>query len=112
MAVLSNWVFLEILHEAGLPKGVIQFIPGEPSSICSTAFAHPDFASLHYTGSTAVFKSLWKQIVSNIDNLKSYPRIVGETGGKNYHLLHPSANVDVVAYQTIRAGYEYSGRHF
>ena len=76
LAVLSNYTFLEILHEAGLPKGVIQFIPGKPQEICTTCFAHPDFASLHFTGSTHVFKQLWKDIVSNIDTLKSYPRIV------------------------------------
>jgi 1-pyrroline-5-carboxylate dehydrogenase len=76
MAMLSSHVFLEILHEAGLPKGVIQFIPGPPEPICSTCFAHPLFAGLHYTGSTAVFKTLWKNIVSNIDTLQSYPRIV------------------------------------
>jgi 1-pyrroline-5-carboxylate dehydrogenase len=76
LAVLSNYLILQILHEAGLPKDVIQFIPGPPETICNTCFQHPDFASLHFTGSTHVFKHLWKEIAQNIDTLKAYPRIV------------------------------------
>lgn len=127
LAVLSNYLFLQILHEAGLPKNIIQFIPGSPEMICNTCFKHPDFASLHFTGSTAVFKHLWKEIASNIDTLKAYPRIVyvpsylllfsrhicigrGETGGKNFHLIHPSADLHAAVLQSIRGAFEYQGQ--
>jgi len=110
LAILSNYLVLEILHEAGLPKNVIQFIPGPPEMICNTCFQHPDFAGLHFTGSTSVFKHLWKEIAQNIDTLKSYPRIVGETGGKNFHLIHPSADIQAAVLQSIRAGFEYQGQ--
>lgn len=73
-------------------------------------FAHPAFAGLHFTGSTAVFKHLWKQIAANIDNYASYPRIVGETGGKNMHFIHPSADVNNAVLQTIRGAFEYNGQ--
>jgi 1-pyrroline-5-carboxylate dehydrogenase len=112
-AVLSNYLVYEILVEAGLPAGVIQFVPGDAVEICGHAIATPDFASLHFTGSTHVFRKLWKDIGNNIDKYKSYPRIVGETGGKNYHLLHPGldeAGVHHAALQTIRAAFEYQGQ--
>lgn len=100
-AIYSNYLVMEILREAGLPDGVIQFIPGDPSIINEVAFSHPDFAGLHFTGSTQVFTMLNKQISENLHNYKSYPRIVGETGGtdiylksdtlgKNMHFLHES----------------------
>lgn len=75
MAVLSNYFVMEILMEAGLPAGVVQFIPGPAPEIVGEALASPDFASLHFTGSTAVFKKLWKDIAMNLDNYKTYPRI-------------------------------------
>ncbi|CAJ0762519.1 15054_t:CDS:2 [Entrophospora sp. SA101] len=109
-AVLSNWIVLEILREAGLPDGVIQWIPGQPVEITQQVLKSPEFASLHFTGSTFVFKHLWKEIGNNIDIYKSYPRIVGETGGKNYHLVHKSANVPNAVHQTIRAAFEYQGQ--
>ncbi|PVU99516.1 hypothetical protein BB559_000017 [Furculomyces boomerangus] len=109
-AVLSNYIMYKILEEAGVPAGVIQFIPGNPVDISEQIFNHPEFAALHFTGSTAVFKSLWKQIANNIDGYKSYPRIVGETGGKNFHLLHSSADVDSAVNQTIRGAFEYQGQ--
>ena len=74
---VSNYIVLQILEEAGLPPGVIQFVPGDAPTICTTAFSHPDFAALHFTGSTKVFKSLWKEIGNRVDSLRSYPRIVG-----------------------------------
>lgn len=110
MAILSAHLIYEILEEAGLPAGVIQFVPGDPQLICKTAFAHPDFASLHFTGSTAVFKQLWKDIAQSLDTLKNYPRIVGETGGKNFHLVHPSADVRLAVLESVRAGFEYQGQ--
>ncbi|CAJ0647868.1 3348_t:CDS:2 [Entrophospora sp. SA101] len=109
-AVLSNWIVLEILREAGLPDGVIQWIPGQPVEVTQQVLKSPEFASLHFTGSTFVFKHLWKEIGNNIDIYKSYPRIVGETGGKNYHLVHKSANVPNAVHQTIRAAFEYQGQ--
>ncbi|KAI8912218.1 Aldehyde/histidinol dehydrogenase [Powellomyces hirtus] len=110
MAMYSNYLVFQILKEAGLPDGVIQFVPGDAESIASTAFAHPEFAGLHFTGSTGVFKHLWKQIGNNIDTYKSYPRIVGETGGKNMHFIHKSADARNAAMQTIRGAFEYNGQ--
>ncbi|CAM0142609.1 1-pyrroline-5-carboxylate dehydrogenase [Umbelopsis sp. WA50703] len=112
-AVYSNYIVYQILEEAGLPAGVIQFVPGPAEEICDVVLAHPEFASLHFTGSTHVFRKLWKQIGNNIDNYKSYPRIVGETGGKNYHILHPSLDADGVrqaALQTVRGAFEFQGQ--
>ncbi|KAJ3151646.1 1-pyrroline-5-carboxylate dehydrogenase [Geranomyces michiganensis] len=110
MAMYSNYLVFKILKEAGLPDGVIQFVPGDAAEIAKDAFAHPDFAGLHFTGSTGVFKHLWKQIGVNIDKYKSYPRIVGETGGKNMHFLHKSADARNAAMQTIRGAFEYNGQ--
>ncbi|ORZ02693.1 1-pyrroline-5-carboxylate dehydrogenase [Syncephalastrum racemosum] len=112
-AVWSNYLVYEILAEAGLPDGVIQFVPGPAEEVCSTAINHRDFAALHFTGSTKVFKHLWKEIGNNIDKYTSYPRVVGETGGKNYHMLHRSlddAGVRHAALQTIRGAFEFQGQ--
>ncbi|GAA93829.1 uncharacterized protein L969DRAFT_92254 [Mixia osmundae IAM 14324] len=110
MAVYSNYILYQILEEAGLPAGVIQFIPGPAEAIVAQSFKHPLFAGLHFTGSTAVFKKLWKDIASNIEIYKSYPRIVGETGGKNFHLVHKSADVKSSVLQAIRGAFEYQGQ--
>ncbi|KAI8143655.1 1-pyrroline-5-carboxylate dehydrogenase [Fennellomyces sp. T-0311] len=112
-AVLSNYLVFELLVEAGLPPGVIQFVPGPAEEVCAAAIGHPEFSSLHYTGSTAVFRKLWKDIGNNIDKYTSYPRVVGETGGKNYHFLHPSLDTQGVrhaALQTIRGAFEFQGQ--
>ncbi|KAJ2806410.1 1-pyrroline-5-carboxylate dehydrogenase [Coemansia guatemalensis] len=109
-AVLSNYVAYQILREAGVPDGVIQFVPGEPAAMTKQVFEHPEFASLHFTGSTFVFKNMWRQIADNIDKYKGYPRIVGETGGKNYHLIHPSANIENAVNNTIRGAFEFQGQ--
>ncbi|KAI9023082.1 1-pyrroline-5-carboxylate dehydrogenase [Phycomyces nitens] len=112
-AIYSNYLVYEILVEAGLPAGVIQFVPGPAEEIVGAAISSPSFASLHFTGSTHVFRKLWKEIGNNIDIYKSYPRVVGETGGKNYHVLHPSLDKEGVrqaALQTIRASFEYQGQ--
>jgi 1-pyrroline-5-carboxylate dehydrogenase len=79
-AAYSNYIVYQILAEAGVPPGVIQFVPGPPAEIVAKAIASPDLAGLHFTGSTFVFKKLWKDIALNLDNYKGYPRIVGETG--------------------------------
>ncbi|RHZ77014.1 hypothetical protein Glove_186g136 [Diversispora epigaea] len=109
-AVLSNWIVLQILREAGLPDGVIQFIPGPAEEITNQILKSPSFAALHYTGSTFVFKKLFKEIGNNIDIYKSYPRIVGETGGKNFHIIHNSADLNSAVRQTIRGAFEYQGQ--
>ncbi|KAJ3394465.1 1-pyrroline-5-carboxylate dehydrogenase [Entophlyctis sp. JEL0112] len=101
-AIYSSHLVLEILKEAGLPDGVIQFVPGDAGIVSDVAFAHPEFAGLHFTGSTSIFKMLWKKIANNIDVYKSYPRLVGETGGKNMHFLHKSADAAHAALQTVR----------
>lgn len=85
-SVLSNYLFFNMLREAGLPDGVIQFLPSDPQ-VFEPVMDHPEFAGLHFTGSTAVFKHLWKKIGNNLDTYKSFPRIVGETGGKNVSFI-------------------------
>lgn len=109
-AVLSNWLVYKILEEAGLPKGVIQFLPADPTVMTGVCLEDRLFAGLHFTGSTFVFQQLWKEIGQRVGKYLNFPRIVGETGGKNYHLVHPSADVDNVVYQTIRAAFEYQGQ--
>lgn len=110
MAIYSNYLVYKIFEEAGVPPGVIQFVPGPAEPVVGAAINHRDFAGLHFTGSTFVFKSLWKQISQNLDLYRGYPRIVGETGGKNFHFIHKSANIDVVTTQCIRAAFEYQGQ--
>ncbi|KAF8312625.1 delta-1-pyrroline-5-carboxylate dehydrogenase [Clavulina sp. PMI_390] len=110
MAVYANYITHRILLEAGLPPSVIQFVPGPAPEVVGQAIEHPAFAALHFTGSTSVFKSLWKQIANNLDKYKGYPRIVGETGGKNFHLIHPSASVPNAVQQSIRSAFEYQGQ--
>jgi 1-pyrroline-5-carboxylate dehydrogenase len=109
-ATYSNYIVYQILAEAGVPPGVIQFVPGPPAEVVAQALAHPQFAALHFTGSTHVFKSLWKDIAKNLDTYRGYPRIVGETGGKNFHLVHKSADVRNAVIQTVRGAFEYQGQ--
>ncbi|KAJ9089948.1 1-pyrroline-5-carboxylate dehydrogenase [Entomophthora muscae] len=109
-AIYSNYLIQKILEEAGLPAGVIQFIPGPAPEIVGACIAHREFASLHFTGSTHVFKNLWQKIGENIHNYRSYPRIVGETGGKNFHLMHESFDPKSFAVQSIRSAFEYQGQ--
>lgn len=108
-SVLSNYVTYQVLREAGLPAGVISFLPST-GKVAGEAINHPDFAGLHFTGSTSTFNQLWQQIGGNLGKYKGYPRIVGETGGKNFHLVHPSADVDHAVNNTIRAAFEYQGQ--
>lgn len=111
-AIASNWLVYNILLEAGLPKDVIQFVPGNPVEITKTVLEHKEFAALHYTGSTAVFRKLYGAIGEGVaeGRYRSYPRIVGETGGKNFHLIHPSADIENAAIQTVRGAFEYQGQ--
>ncbi|RKP01923.1 hypothetical protein CXG81DRAFT_11390 [Caulochytrium protostelioides] len=109
-AVYSNLLIMEILHEAGLPKGVIQFLPGDAASMAEQAMGHRDFAGLHFTGSTQIFQQLWQKAAANLDVYRGFPRIVGETGGKNMHFVHESASMRHAAVQTVRAAFEYNGQ--
>lgn len=109
-SIYSNYIILQILYEAGLPAGVIQFVPGDAIAIIEQAISNPDFAGIHYTGSTAVFKNLWQKISFKINIYKSFPRLVGETGGKNMHFIHESAEASSAAMQTVRSAFEYSGQ--
>lgn len=108
--IYSAAVVMEILQEAGLPSGVINLVYGDGPTFGDVVFKHPDFAGLHYTGSTAVFRSLWKTIGQNIDSYKSYPRIVGETGGKDFVLVHASADPIAAAVGLARGAFEYQGQ--
>lgn len=111
-AIASNWLLYNILLEAGLPKNVIQFVPGNPEEITSVVLAHEKLAALHFTGSTAVFRKLYGSIAEGVaaGRYQGYPRIVGETGGKNFHLIHPSADVENAVVQTVRGAFEYQGQ--
>ncbi|MFT3707363.1 MAG: L-glutamate gamma-semialdehyde dehydrogenase [Archangium sp.] len=111
-ASLSAYVMLKVLREAGLPDGVINFLPGPGAPIGGAALASPDFGALHFTGSTATFNAMWKQIGDQLPKYKQYPRIVGETGGKDFIFVHPSAadDLDAVAVAIARGGYEYQGQ--
>lgn len=111
-AALSNWYLMEILREAGLPDGVINFLPGDGPTVGNAVLASPDFGGLHFTGSTKTFNALWKQIAEGVGKYRQYPRIVGETGGKDFIFIHPSASedVDAVATAIIRGGFEYQGQ--
>lgn len=109
-AVLSGYYLMKIFREAGLPDGVINFVPGRGSMIGEIILSHPDLAGIHFTGSTGVFQTLWRQTGENITRYRSYPRIVGETGGKDYIFMHASADVDQVVTAAIRGAFEYQGQ--
>jgi 1-pyrroline-5-carboxylate dehydrogenase len=109
-AVLSNYRIMQLLMEAGLPKGVINFIPGSGRDVSSTVLSDARLSSVNFTGSTAVFRQIWSSIGENIGNYHTYPRIIGETGGKNFHLVHPSADVTHVVNNTVRGAFEYQGQ--
>lgn len=108
--VLSAQVIMDVLIEAGLPAGVINLIFTDGKETAERVLAHPDFAGLHFTGSTSVFQGMWKMIGNNIHQYKTYPRIVGETGGKDFVMVHPSANTAAVATALVRGAFEYQGQ--
>jgi len=108
--IYSAQVTVELFKAAGLPDGVINVIYGDPVEISNEIFTSPDFAGLHFTGSTQVFKNLWKQIGNNIHSYKTYPRIVGETGGKDFILVHKSAEAKEVATAIVRGAFEFQGQ--
>lgn len=108
--VYSAQMFMRILKEAGLPDGVINLVYVDGPTLGEVCFKHPQFAGVHFTGSTGVFNQMWKTIGENIARYRSYPRIVGETGGKDFVMVHPSANPDVVATALLRGAFEFQGQ--
>ena len=108
--VFSAKIIIDVFKEAGVPDGVINVVFGDPVMITDTVLASPDFAGIHYTGSTFIFKEIWKKIGENIHRYKTYPRIVGETGGKDFVIAHPSANVKQVTTAITRGAFEFQGQ--
>jgi 1-pyrroline-5-carboxylate dehydrogenase len=109
-AIVSAWYIFKLLEEAGLPPGVINFVPGDAVMISDALLSHQDLAGVHFTGSTSVFNSMWKTIGANMSSFRSYPRIVGETGGKDFIVAHSSADVDALAVAIARGGFEFQGQ--
>jgi 1-pyrroline-5-carboxylate dehydrogenase len=109
-AALAAYYVMRLLQEAGLPPGVVNLVYGSGATIGDAALASPELAGVHFTGSTPVFQGMWRTIGTNIDRYRNYPRIVGETGGKNFILAHPSADVDALAAAIVRGGFEYQGQ--
>jgi 1-pyrroline-5-carboxylate dehydrogenase len=109
-AQLAASLIMELLEEAGLPPGVINMLPGHGHDVSEVVLAHPDLAGIHFTGSTGVFHHLWQTVGANIATYRSYPRIVGETGGKDFVVAHPSADHDVLRTALIRGAFEYQGQ--
>ena len=107
---LAASLTMELLEEAGMPPGVINMLPGDGIDVSKVALAHPDLAGIHFTGSTPTFQHLWRTVGENIASYRSYPRIVGETGGKDFVLAHPSADPDVVRTALIRGAFEFQGQ--
>ena len=108
--ILSAHVIMEVFEEAGLPPGVINMVMGDPAMVTDTVLASPDFAGIHFTGSTFIFKNIWQKIGQNIHQYKTYPRIVGETGGKDFIVAHPSAVPGEVATGIVRGAFEFQGQ--
>jgi len=109
-AVLSGWHLLKLLEAAGLPPGVINFVPGSGATVGDAALGSPHLAGLHFTGSTAVFNGMWRTIAANLERYRGYPRVVGETGGKDFVFVHPSADPEAAAVALVRGAFEYQGQ--
>jgi 1-pyrroline-5-carboxylate dehydrogenase len=109
-SVLSSYYLMKVLKEAGLPDGVINFVPGSGALISSIVLKNPDLAGIHFTGSNATFNGLWKQVSDNLAKYKSYPKLVGETGGKDFIFAHQSANPLELATAVVRGAFEYQGQ--
>jgi 1-pyrroline-5-carboxylate dehydrogenase len=109
-AMLSGYYVMKLLEAAGLPPGVVNFVPGDPVAISDAVLTHRELAGVHFTGSTTVFNSMWKTIGSNMAGYRSYPRIVGETGGKDFIMAHPSADPQALAVAIVRGSFEYQGQ--
>ena len=108
--VYSNYQIAKIFEEAGLPPGVINFVPGDAKAISDVVLGHPELAGVHFTGSTEVFQGMWRRIGDNISAYRTYPRLVGETGGKNFVLVHASGDIAAVSAALVRGGYEFQGQ--
>ena len=109
-AVYSGWHLLKLLEAAGLPPGVVNFVPGPGRAVGDPALASPDLGGVHFTGSTAVFQGMWRSIAENLARYRGYPRVVGETGGKDFVFVHPSADVEAAAVALVRGAFEYQGQ--
>jgi 1-pyrroline-5-carboxylate dehydrogenase len=109
-AMLSAYYLMRLLEDAGLPPGVINFVPGDAAEVSNVLLSHRDLAGVHFTGSTSVFNSMWKTIGANMSQYATYPRIVGETGGKDFIVAHPSADPQALAVAIARGGFEYQGQ--
>src|SRR6266581_1714317 len=108
--VFSNYYIFKVFEAAGLPPGVINFVPGDPVMISEILLNHPELAGIHFTGSTEVFQGMWRTVGDNIKKFKTYPRLVGETGGKDFILAHASADPDALITAIVRGGFEYQGQ--
>ncbi|HXV85093.1 MAG TPA: L-glutamate gamma-semialdehyde dehydrogenase [Gemmatimonadales bacterium] len=108
--VYSGYFLMKLLEEAGLPPGVINFVPGDAAPLSNVALGHPDLAGIHFTGSTGVFQSMWRTVGENVARYRSYPRLVGETGGKDFIVAHASADRAALVTAIIRGGFEYQGQ--
>jgi 1-pyrroline-5-carboxylate dehydrogenase len=109
-ALYSAYLTYKLFEEAGMPPGVINFVPSAPQDANDVVLKNPNMSACVFTGSTKVFKTIWKEVASNLDNYKTYPRVTGETGGKNFHVVHPTAHMPTVAAQTVRSAFEYQGQ--
>ncbi len=109
-AIYSSYYIMKLYKEAGLPDGVINFLPGSGAEIGNEVLNHRDLAGIHFTGSTETFRSIWKTVSNNIENYKNYPKLVGETGGKDFCIAHESANIDALVTGMIRGAFEYQGQ--
>lgn len=109
-AIYSSYLIYKLLRECGLPAGVINFVPAEGPDFGEAISSSSDLAGVNFTGSVATFRWLWKTVGKNLESYKTFPRLSGECGGKNFHLVHSSADMENVAVSTVRSAYEYSGQ--
>ena len=109
-AMLSAYYVMRLLETAGLPPGVINFVPGDAAQVSDALLDHPDLAGIHFTGSTGVFNGMWQRVGQNLGKYRGYPRLVGETGGKDFIVVHPSADPQEVAVAAVRGAFEYQGQ--
>ena len=109
-AILSNYLIYKIFRDAGFPDGVVNFVPADGPVFGKAVTSHPELASINFTGSVPTFQWLWKAVGENLQNYSGFPKLIGECGGKNYHFVHPTAEVDTVVASTIRSAFEYQGQ--
>ena len=107
---VSNYLLMRLMMDAGLPAGVINFIPGKASMVGDTVLAHPMLAGIHFTGSTSVFRKMWRDVANNLETYRSYPRVVGETGGKDFIVAHPDCDERALIVALLRGSFEFQGQ--